>query len=240
MTVKASDNQKLISIFKSGSEGAKEELIRNNTPLVKHIATRFSDRGIEFEDLIQIGTIGLIKALDGFDESLGYSFSTYAFPMICGEIKKALRDDGIIKVSRKVKKNARDISAAREKYIREYKKEPSIEQLAYTCNLKTEDIIDAIEASSPVISLEEKIYSDETDLSFMDTLTYDDGTNDITDKLTLYGEISNLPSFEKRLINLRYFKNMTQTQTAKVLGVSQVKISRTEAKIINKFRAAFL
>lgn len=227
----ATINAALLERVRTGDDIAVDELCRNNMGLVKSIALSFRDRGTELEDLIQLGTIGLIKAIRGYDPSYGTVFSTYAVPLIMGEIKKFLRDDGIIKVSRSLKRNARIIAIAKERYMSETGEEPTVAILSEKCELTEEDIITALDAVFPTLSLD-ATYGD----SPLQNIVGFDNMDDVVESMSLRQVINELPDFERKLILLRYFKNLTQTQTAKILGVTQVKISREEKKIMAKFR----
>lgn len=232
-------NSILLTNYKNGNCETKTELIQNNQPLVKSIAKRYSSRCASFDDLVSIGTIGLLKAIDGFDESLGYAFSTYAFSMISGEIKRFLRDDGIIRVSRKLKKNAALVMAAKEEYLLKNGKEPRISELCALCNLSAEEITECLEASSPVRSLSEPATED-GELTIGDTASSEDEITCLIDKMALREAINDLESFDRKLITLRFFKNLTQVQTAKILGVSQVSVSRAEKRIISSLKSQLI
>ena len=230
-------NFELFREYRLGSAKAREQLISDNTGMVKSIASHFKNRGHDLEDIIEVGKIGLIKAVEGFDELSGHSFSTYAFPLITGEIKRFLRDDGLIKVSRATKKSASDILFAKQEYIKKHGKEPKLSELSKLCALSGEDIISALEAMSPVLSLQEKIGTDDSGAVLCDIIPDDDKLTGITDKIALRQSLSKLNDSEKKLIELRFFKEFTQSQTAKVLGVSQVTVSRNEKAVIEKLRA---
>lgn len=233
-------NKNLISRFKSGDDKAKGEIVFENMNLIRSIALRFKDRGRELEDIIEVGKLGLLKALYGFDETLGYSFSTYAFPLITGEIKRYLRDDGLIKVSRNLKKNSVLVLRAKEDYIKKHGKEPKISDLCDICNLSGEDIIEALTSCSPVVSLEDKVGKGESDMTVADTVADIDRISEFTNSFALRQEVSSLPEFERRLIELRYYREFTQVNTAKILGVSQVTVSRCEKKILEKLRVQMM
>ena len=235
-----SENNSLVAEYKNGSLKAREKLIEKNLRLVKSIAKRFSDRGTEFEDLVEIGTIGLIKSIDGFDESYGFSFSTYAYPFIIGEIRRFLRDDGLVKISRIVKKNISLVMEAKDNYSKMHGKEPKISELSNICNLPSEIIAEALSASNPVISLQDKLSQDNNDTTIEELIPDEDFVSKLTITIALRQEISKLTEYEKNIINLRYFKNCTQADTAKRLGQSQVTISRAERKIIDKLRQEIL
>lgn len=223
----------MITEAQNGNEKALEDIVKTNIGLVKSIAVRFSDRGAEYEDLIQIGTIGMIKAVRKFDISYNTAFSTYAVPMIIGEIKRFLRDDGIIKISRTAKKNAHDISKFREEFISGHGCEPTIDEIVKELGITAEDAVFAIESAQPVCS----IYRESDDVpGIEDTVGNEDDIEKLCETLSLKESISLLDDNEKKLICLRYFKNLTQQQTAKILGYSQVKVSREEKRIFQKLR----
>ena len=235
-----SDNIALIREYRSGNQKALELLTKANMNLVISIAHRFTSRGYELEDLIQTGTIGLLKALEGFDESLGYSFSTYAFPLITGEIRRFIRDDGPIKISRSAKSNAIKVINAKNEFIKENLREPKVSELSEITSLSTEEITTALEISRPLLSLQDKVTSDDSDLTLEETVAEEDTTEKLIEKLALKQEIKTLDETEQKIISLRYFRNLTQTQTASLLGISQVTVSRSEKKIIDKLRQKFL
>ncbi len=217
-----------------GNEAALCKIIESNLGLVRRIATRFLDRGIEYDDIVQIGTIGMIKAVRKFDTSFNTAFSTYAVPMIVGEIKRFLRDDGIIKISRTAKKNAQDIARFRESFINTHGHEPSIREIISELDMSEEDAVFALEASQPVCS----IYKCEDDDSpgIEEVVGQDDDIDSLCERLSLKESLEKLNEQERILIALRYFKNMTQQQTAKIMGCSQVKVSREEKRIFQKLR----
>lgn len=229
-------NSILIRQHRNGDRKAYEKLIENNLNLVRSIAYRFNDRGQETEDLIEVGKIGLLKAIEGFDDSLGYSFSTYAFPLISGEIKRFLRDDGIIKVSRSIKKNAADILRAKQEYTKEHGKTPKISELCEMCSLSFEQVLEALDAANPVISLQDKVNSEQNDTTVADFIPDEDKISSFTEILALRETVKSLSEFDRKLIELRYFKDFTQVRTAKILGVSQVTVSRSEKRILQKLR----
>lgn len=239
-TADYSENILLLRQYKEGDKEALEKLTQNNLKLVRSIALRFTGRGYELEDLIETGIIGLLKALDGFDESLGYSFSTYAFPLITGEIKRFLRDDGPIKISRKAKTNALTVMKAKDSFINKNHREPKLSELSCITGLSTEEITEALDISRPIMSLQDKISDSDGDLTISDTIADKDIIENITERIALKQAISSLSQDEQRIISLRYFRNLTQTKVSELLGVSQVTISRSEKKIINKLRQEIL
>lgn len=222
-------NTALLDVAKSGDENVVGILCENNMGLVRSVASAFRERGVEFEDLMQIGTIGLIKAIRGYDPSFGTVFSTYAVPLIMGEIKKYLRDDGLVKISRNIKRNARVVSVCREKLLAELLREPTISELSSAAGLSEEETLSALEASSPILSFDAQ-YGDVT----LENLIGTDNIGETVEKIALHQAIKKLTKEEQTIIKLRFFKNMTQSQVAKALGSTQVKISRQEKKIVAK------
>ncbi len=223
-------NRVLLEKASEGDSAAEAEIIKENMGLVKSIALRFTGRGQDLEDLIQIGSMGMLKAVRGYDKKYNTVFSTYAVPLIVGEIKRFLRDDGLIKVSREAKKNYRILMKHKEEYVRKNGEEPLIGDLCALCGIKKEDALYAMEACSQTVSLNEKI-GGEDGLSFED-ICEDTRIGDITERIALMQAIEGLEDTERKIIDMRYFKGMTQNQVAKVLGMTQVKVSRTEKKII--------
>ena len=211
---------------------ALESIIEENMGLVRSIAFRFRDRGTDIDDLIQIGTIGMIKAVRSFQFEREVAFSTYAVPLIMGEIKRHLRDDGPVKVSRVYKKLSMELGRARNKILTDEGREPSVIELAEICGISIEDAAIALEAVNPISSLSET-YGDDEKLTLESQLASDDHEIErLNDKLALSQAISKLPFDWRRIITLRYFRNMTQQQVADALGLSQVKVSREEKKIL--------
>ncbi|MBQ9748695.1 MAG: sigma-70 family RNA polymerase sigma factor [Clostridia bacterium] len=226
------DNLDLIRRAQAGDRTAMEALVTQNMGLVKTVARRFIGRGVEFEDLTQIGTIGMLKAAKSFDLAFGTAFSTYAVPLIIGEIRRFLRDDGIIKVSRDVRKKGSVIMKAKEEYIRTHEREPKLSELAVLCDMTTEELVYALDAVCPVYSLQESLGGDE-DGATLEQLTPSD-ENEIekmTDKLALAEAIAKLDPRSQEIIRLRFYQDLSQQQTAERLGITQVKVSREEKKI---------
>lgn len=231
-------NIELLKEAHSGDEKAVEDLMQINAGLVRSLAVRFKDRGTEIEDLIQIGSIGMLKAIRSFDFSRGTAFSTYAVPLIIGEIRRFLRDDGIIKVSRLRKKQGIEIMRAREHYISQHNREPHISELAEICDITNEEAIEAIDACAPVHSLSETVGSNDEDYTLEQTLTDESGNfaDKSIEEIALSQALEQLPPLQKKIILLRYFRDCSQQQTAEYLGLTQVKISREEKKIFEKLR----
>ncbi len=211
----------------------REEIIEKNLGLVHSIAHKFKGRGVDYEDLVQIGCIGLIKAVDNFDEERGFSFSTYAVPMIMGEIRQHFRDDGTLKVSRTVKELNRKITAFCEEYFTNNGEEPNISQISQYLCVPKEEIAVAINASLPVFSL--TVSSDDSNAEFnIPVKSYD---CEVSDKIALLEVIETLDESDKQLLKCRYFQELNQTKTAKIIGISQVQVSRREKKLLMLLRS---
>ncbi|MBQ7353086.1 MAG: sigma-70 family RNA polymerase sigma factor [Clostridia bacterium] len=230
-------NQILLEKAIQGDEKATEELLQTNLGLVRSIALRFKDRGVEYDDLIQIGSIGMLKAIKSFDLTKGTVFSTYAVPLIIGEIRKYMRDDGLIKVSRIYKQQSAILMKEREKYIFENGCEPHIEELSAICGLSVEEAILAMDATSTVISLSESLSNEDESFTLENTLCdeNDDFERHI-EHIALSQAISSLPPLWRKIVTLRYLKEYSQQETARILGLNQVKISREEKKIFAELR----
>ena len=229
-------NSELLKKAKEGDITARDRLFETNMGLVKKIASKFTSRGIEFEDAVQIGSIGLYKAIEKFDFSYNVQFSTYAVPMIMGEIKRFLRDDGIIKVSRSIKENYCKIMAFLEEKRKNEDKEPTVNEIANALNIDNEDVVTALSYNPSCESLSAAVGND-GNRSLEDTLS--DGNSqeeNIVEKLSLYSVLEELPERERELIKLRYFKEATQSQVALKLNISQVQVSRIEKKVLEKLK----
>ena len=228
----------LIEKSHQGDEEARAQLVQENAGLVWCVVKRFLHRGAEAEDLFQIGNIGLLKAIDKFDLSYEVKFSTYAVPMISGEIKRFLRDDGMIKVSRSLKELAYKSCACRERLQEAWGREPTITEIASELKVETEELLMAMDASSEIESLHKPIYQKEgQELRLMDKLPEQEEQEDrILDHMLLQKLLTYLDKEERRLIYLRYFANQTQSQVGKELGISQVQVSRMEKKILKNLR----
>jgi len=232
------DTIELIKRSKEGDKEARNQIVTENIGLVWSIVRRFAGRGHEMEDLFQIGSIGLIKAIDKFDVSYDVKFSTYAVPMITGEIKRFLRDDGMLKVSRSLKEIAVKIKGLREKYSNLYGRDPTIDELVDELRVEKEDILMALETGAEVESLYKTIHQgDGSPIYLIDKLTETkDESENIVDRLALKEIIASLDEKEQEIIKLRYFKDRTQTDIAKELGISQVQVSRMEKRILKIMR----
>ena len=232
----------LIERSHAGDKEAREVLIENNLGLVHHIVKRFVGRGYDPEDLFQIGCIGLMKAIDKFDLQFDVKFSTYAVPMISGEIKRFLRDDGMVKVSRSVKENGWKITQARERLQYVLGREPTLQELQKETGLSLDDIVMALEAGVEVESIYKSVYqSDGNEIYLIDQLMGDQNEKEYLLNQTLVSQLlDELQGTEKELILLRYFQGKTQVEIARRLGISQVQVSRLEKKILQKMREKVL
>ena len=229
---KAEINLELIRKYQEGDNKALEKLIEDNMGLVKNIARRFFGRGTEYEDIVQIGTIGMIKAAKSFDESYNTVFSTYAVPLIIGEIRRFLRDDGMIKVSRDVRKKGSVILHAKEEFQKEHLRDPKISELAEICGFSEDEVVYALDASTPVSSLQESVGTDENSATIEEMTASDSNEiESVIDNIALREAISHLPKIQQQIVHLRFFKELSQQQTANLLGLTQVKVSREEKKI---------
>lgn len=229
----------LIRQAQAGKRESREVLIEQNLGLVHHIVKRFLGRGYEAEDLFQIGVIGLIKAIDKFDTSFEVKFSTYAVPLIAGENKRFIRDDGPVKVSRTLKENGIKVKYARERLNMQLNREPTVEEVAKEAVLTTEEVVLAMEASIQVESIYKSVYQNDGNEIYMVDQLADKGKDEqesLLNHLVVNQLIGSLPEKEQKLIVLRYFQDKTQTEVAKILGISQVQVSRLEKRILLALR----
>ncbi len=228
----------LIQLAHQGDEKAKEELVEENTGLIWNVVKRFVGRGQELEDLFQIGSIGLLKAIDKFDFSYDVKFSTYAVPMIAGEIKRFLRDDGMIKVSRSLKEQALKARIERERLNKVLGREPTAEELAKELGVCTEELAVALDSGAEIESLHKTIYrGDGSEIHLMDRLESEKNEcEELINKMVINQMVESLDEKEKKLIVMRYYQDKTQTEIAKILGISQVQVSRMEKKILKIMR----
>ena len=234
------NDMKIIERAQNGSKEDMTKLIEDNSRLVWSIVRRFNGRGYDIEDLYQIGSIGLIKAIQRFDTSFEVRLSTYAVPYILGEIKRFIRDDGPIKISRSIKELNIKIIELQKEYLNKYGKEITLEQLAKELKTSKEDIAMALDSARPVNYIEDSQYRDnKTDktISLIDQLSSGkDEENEITNRITIKKLISELKDNEKEVILLRYYKGKTQMQVAKILGITQVQVSRIERKVLDNMK----
>lgn len=228
-----------IRIAQAGDNDAKDILVRENLPLIKSIVKRYIGKSVEYDDLMQLGSLGLVKAIMGFDTSFNVRFSTYAVPMISGEIKRFLRDDGAIKVSRSIKMLNIKINQYIEENRNEQNHEPSISEIAKHFNMSEQDIVFAMDSNHMPISLYDN-KDEEKGISVIDKIKVENKEDDMIDKIILKDYIMSLPDREKQIIIMRYYRDKTQSEIANIMGVSQVQISRIEAKVISKLKAMML
>jgi len=230
----------LIERSHHGDKEAREQLVEENMGLVWSIVKRFAGRGTDMEDLFQIGAMGLIKAIDKFDTSFEVKFSTYAVPMIAGEIKRFLRDDGIVKVSRTLKENCWKIKRETEGFRQKTGREPSLEELSVITELSREEIAMALESSSEAVSIYKTIpQKDGSEICLLDRMESQNqggGMQQLLNRVVLEQLLTELPDMERRLIIMRYMQDKTQSEVARVLGVSQVQVSRLEKRILKQMR----
>ena len=229
------ENEVLIEHMQAGEKEVREVLIEQNLGLVHHIVKRFLNRGYDTEDLFQIGVIGLIKAIDKFDPSFDVKFSTYAVPLRAGEIKRFLRDDGMVKVSRTLKENGSRVKYARERLSLRINREPTLQEVSKEAGLTIEEVILAMEANVQVESIYQSVYQNDGNEIYMVDQLADKGKDEqekMLNHLVIKQLIEGLPETEQKLIRLRYYQDKTQTEVAKMLGISQVQVSRMEKKIL--------
>ena len=232
------NNLQLIPLAKEGNTEALNKLIEANLPLVTSISKKFTNRGYEYEDIYQIGCMGLVKAIKNFDEKYNVKFSTYAVPMIIGEIKRFLRDDGMIKVSRNVKSLAKKLHFDKEALTKKLNREPTVEELAQFSGMDKEEILFALESSASMQYLYEVIHQDDgAPVLLIDKLSENAAEDkNLTEKIALKEALNSLDMKSRQIIVLRYFKDKTQIQVAKMLGISQVQVSRIEKKVLSEMR----
>ncbi len=232
------ETMQLILKAQQGDKLAKERLVKHNIGLIKSVLRGFSNRGYDMDDLFQIGSIGLLKAIDKFDPSFDVKFSTYAVPMIAGEIKRFLRDDGIIKVSRSLKQTANKVKYAQEDLAKKLGREPTIQEIAEELNIDKEEIAMALESTYQPDYLYDVIHHDEgSPLHVIDKISLEDDDEDIIiDNILLKEMLSQLKERDRQVIILRYFKDKTQVEVAELLGISQVQVSCIEKRIIEDMK----
>lgn len=232
------DTLTLINRAHQGDKVSRDKVLMENTGLIWSIVRRFLNRGHEGEDLFQIGCIGMLKAIDRFDTNFNVALSTYAVPMITGEIRRFLRDDGIIKISRTIKEHQMKIICETEKYRNEHHREPTIEELEKMCDLTREEIVTAMEASREVDSIYREIDGDSgKSQTIIDKIEDTNNTENIVlNRVMIKQMLESLEEQERQIIILRYFQNKTQTEIAEAVGMSQVQVSRAEKKILNRLK----
>lgn len=229
---------RLIEEAHNGDKSARDRLVEENLGLIWSIVRRFTGRGQELDDLFQIGSIGLMKAIDKFDTSFGVRFSTYAVPMIAGEIKRFLRDDGMIKVSRSLKELAIKARSTKESLNSRFGREPTLDEIAEEIGISREELAAAMESGAEVESLSQTIYQgDGSAITLMDKIEKDQNENEeLINRMVLKQLMKELEPEERKIITLRYFYDQTQTQIAQCMGISQVQVSRLEKRILKQMR----
>ena len=232
----------LLKLAKEGNRDAKEQLITDNLRLVWAVVRRFNARGYEPEDLYQIGCIGLIKCIDKFDLSYRVKFSTYAVPMISGEIKRFLRDDGMLKVSRTLKETAYKVNRTKEEILNRTGREPRIDEVAEILGMDKEEIVASLEANVEVESIQKTIYQSEGNaICLMDKLADEkDEKEEVLNKIMIEEMLAGLDETEQSIIRMRYYENKTQSEISNMMGISQVQVSRLEKKSLLKMRKNYL
>jgi RNA polymerase sporulation-specific sigma factor len=235
---KYDSNGELIEAAQKGDKAALDKLVKINMPLVSAVSKKFLNRGYEYEDIFQIGCMGLVKAINNFDPGYNVKFSTYAVPMIMGEIKRFLRDDGIIKVSRSIKNNARKLHYDKEELSKKLDRDPTIDELSEYSGMSIEDILFASESVNNMQYLYDTIHQDDgAPVLLIDKLSeVSEEDSGIVDKIELKEALTNLDVKSRQIIMLRYFKDKTQVQVAKMLGISQVQVSRIEKKVLKMMK----
>lgn len=225
-------NGVLLKRAESGDRSAETELVEANMGLVRSTAKRFVGRGYDFEELVQVGSVGLIKAVKRFDSGFDVQFSTYAVPMIMGEIRRFLRDDGPVKIARSIKENAMRGKRAEEELRRELMREPTLGEIAERASISTEALLEAYEATAAT----ESIYYENDNKDGEERLKAPDCENDIINRVLVAGLLDKLEKRERQIIVFRFFKDKTQSEIAKIIGVSQVQISRIEKSVLKKLK----
>lgn len=229
----------LLKLTRKGDTNARDELINGNLKLVLSVIQRFTNRGEPLDDLFQVGCIGLIKAIDNFDVELGVRFSTYAVPMIIGEVRRYLRDNNSVRVSRSMRDTAYKAIQVREKLSNEFNREPTIEEISKELDMKKEDVVISLEAIVDPVSLYEPVYNDGGEAIFVMDQIGDRNTADSwMDEILLCDAIRALSDREKRILNLRFMLGKTQTEVANEVGISQAQVSRLEKGALKKIKSS--
>ena len=237
-TLTSDEKQELLKKASKGDKLARQELIDGNLRLVLSIVQRFSNRNENADDLFQVGCIGLIKAVDNFNTELDVKFSTYAVPMISGEIKRFLRDDGIVKVSRTLKETAYKVKKMREEIVNRTGVEPKLEEISSLLQIDMEEIVASLEANVEVESIHKTIYENDGNAIYLidKIVSEEDEKEEVINHMLIEELMRDLNDEERQLIQMRYYENKTQTEIANVIGVSQVQVSRMEKRILLKMR----
>ena len=236
--LKSSETQELLRKAKAGDAAAREELIAGNLRLVLSVIQRFDRRGENADDLFQVGCIGLIKAIDNFNIDLDVKFSTYGVPMIVGEIRRYLRDNSTMRVSRAMRDTAYKVLQAKEAYTAQHQKEPSIEEIAKILDLKREDVVFALDAILEPVSLYEPVYSDSGDTVCVMDQVKDNKNNDEmwVERIALKEAVGHLTQRERKILSMRFFQGKTQMEVSAEIGISQAQVSRLEKNALRQIR----
>ena len=236
--LKSEETMELLRRTKAGDQAAREELIQGNLRLVLSVIQKFAGRGENMDDLFQVGCIGLIKAIDNFNIDLDVKFSTYGVPMIVGEVRRYLRDNSSLRVSRSMRDTAYRVLQAKEKYLTEHQREPSIEEIATMLELRREDVVLALDAIMEPVSLYEPVYSDGGDaICVMDQVRDTKNTDESwLERIALREAISRLGERERHILDLRFFQGKTQMEVSAEVGISQAQVSRLEKNALNQIR----
>ncbi len=229
------ETMRLIELAQGGDESAKSTLLEQNMPLIKSIIKRYRNTVIEYDDLIQLGSLGLYKAIMNFNKDFGVRFSTYAVPMISGEIKRQIRDDGPLKVSRSTKALAILMNKFIEEFRQEKGREPTVDEIAERFKVDSFEVVYTLDSTRMPLSLYEK-FDDDSGSYLIDNIRTVDKTEDVIDKIMIKDLIESLDERDKKIILLRYYRDKTQSEVASILGVSQVQVSRLESRILSYFR----
>ena len=228
-------NSVLLAEYKNGDKTARDKLVDENMGLVWNLVKRFAQNGVEQEDLAQTGTIGLLKAIDNFDDKFDVKFSTYAVPMILGEIRRFMRDDGLIKVSRTLKRQAYLGYKAKEELSLLLEREPTISEISERAGINVTELVVAFDATAPPDSINREAYEDSSS-EVIDLIKSTEDEEKIINKIAVKNILDRLPEREKQILMLRYFRGKTQAEISQMVGVSQVQVSRIEKKVIEKIR----
>ena len=228
----------LLSLAKAGDNDAKNRLIEENSPLVKSIVRRYKNKGVEYDDLFQLGCLGFSKAINNFDLSFGVKFSTYAVPMIAGEIKRYLRDDGSVKVSRSTKTLYYSIQKYLEQREQQGQPSPTPREIAQHFEIDESELMFVMESAKMPLSIYDSAGKEDSSSIVLDKLSQGDTTDQLISKITISDLLSTLDEKDRKLLVLRYFRDKTQTEVAEMLGVSQVQISRRESKLLSRLKNA--
>ena len=234
----SAETQQLLLKYQQGDKKAREELIQGNLRLVLSVVQRFVGRGESADDLFQVGCVGLIKSIDHFDTTLNVRFSTYAVPMIIGEIRRYLRDNSAVRVSRSLRDSAYKALTAREKFTSEHQREPTVEEIAKMLDLKREDVVFALDAILEPVSLYEPVYSDSGDAVCVIDQVKDNKNNDEAwlERIALKEAVSRLSDREQRILSMRFFQGKTQMEVSSEIGISQAQVSRLEKNALRQIR----